>query len=185
MRIRNGHFLWMVLVLLGLAGCKREERQFRTDPAQASLNNRYQLTGLVPNSPTNQIGAAAPSTFESDYQENAYQLSQGQMLYDNFNCNTCHAHGGGDIGPPLNDNKWIYGYEPQQIYASIADGRPKGMLAFGSRLNENQLWELVAYVRSLSGLAPKTVAAGRSDHMQMTQPPNSIENPPPKNAYVP
>ena len=177
--------LLIIVFLVATGGCKREKRQFRTEPAHASLNSGIQLTGLVPNSASNHVGADAPASFECDYQENAYQLNQGQSLYENFNCNTCHAHGGGDIGPPLNDSKWIYGYEPQQIFASIVDGRPKGMPAFGPRLNENQVWELVAYVRSLSGLAPKTIAAGRSDHMQTTEPPNSIQNSPPKNAFTP
>ena len=175
----------MLLLLAGAVGCKREKRQFRTEPAHASVVSGIQLTGLVPNSPSNSVGERARASFETEYQENAYQLSQGQSLYNNFNCNTCHAHGGGDIGPALNDNKWIYGYEPQQIFASIAQGRPKGMPAFGPRLNESQVWEIVAYVRSLSGLAPKTIASGRDDHMQMTLPPNSIANPPPKNAFMP
>ena len=140
---------------------------------------------LVPNAPTNQSGAVAPKSFYDDYGNNSYQLGQGQTLYENYNCNTCHAHGGGDIGPPLKDNKWIYGYEPQQIFASIAQGRPKGMPAFGSRLTENQIWELVAYVRSLSGLTPKTIAPGRDEHMQTGPAPNSIKNPPPENAFAP
>jgi cytochrome c oxidase cbb3-type subunit 3 len=184
MKIHGRHFLIVALLVVSV-GCKREQREFRTQPARASLNAGIQLTGLVPNSPSNQIGVSAPLSFESDYQENAYQLSQGQTLYANFNCNTCHAHGGGDIGPPLNDSKWIYGFEPQQVFASIVDGRPKGMPAFGSRLNENQVWELVAYARSLSGLAPKTIAPGRSDEMQTAEPPNSIENASPRNAFTP
>ena len=34
---------------------------------------------------------------------------RGRRLYDAFNCVGCHAHGGGGIGPPLMDDKWIYG----------------------------------------------------------------------------
>ena len=29
------------------------------------------------------------------------------------------------------DDKWIYGYEPEQIFATISQGRPNGMPAFG------------------------------------------------------
>ena len=51
---------------------------------------------------------------------------------------------------------------------TIAEGRPNGMPSFGGVLREQQLWQLTAYVRSLSGLVPKDAASGRSDHMQVT-----------------
>ena len=35
------------------------------------------------------------------------------------------------MGPPLMDDKWIYGYEPEQVFATIVEGRPNGMPAFG------------------------------------------------------
>ena len=43
-------------------------------------------------------------------------------------------------------------------------------------LPDYQLWQLVAYVRSLSGLAPSNAAPGRSDHMSGAAPEN--ERPP-------
>jgi cytochrome c oxidase cbb3-type subunit 3 len=179
------HKIIFLACLCALVGCKREQRETRVVPPLADDSTTIQLTDLVPGSPTNQAGAGVPESFLENYENNSYQLSQGQTLYQNYNCNTCHAHGGGDIGPPLLDNKWIYGSEPQQIFASIVQGRPKGMPAFGPRLNANQTWELVVYIRSLSGLTPKTIASGRDDHMQTGPAPNSIGNPPPKNAYAP
>src|SRR5204862_1075855 len=88
----------------------------------------------------------------NEYEENAYALSEGQHLYDYFNCVGCHAHGGGGMGPALMDDKWIYGYNPGQIFASIVQGRPNGMPAFRDRIVDYQVWQLAAYVRSLSGL---------------------------------
>ena len=41
--------------------------------------------------------------------------------------------GGGGIGPPLMDDRWIYGSAPENIYASIVQGRPNGMPAWGGR----------------------------------------------------
>jgi len=140
----------------------------------ASPLTAVQTTDLQP-------GISTPEPTSNDYEKKSYQLSEGQRLYENFNCVGCHAHGGGDIGPPLSDSKWIYGYQPQQVFASIVQGRPKGMPAFGSRLNENQVWELVAYVRSLSGHASKTAVSGRDEHMQIGAPPNSVKPEQPKN----
>jgi len=74
------------------------------------------------------------------------------------------------MGPPLMDDKWIYGSAPANIFATIVEGRPNGMPAFGGKLANDQVWRLVAYVRSLSGLVHQDAASGRSDHMQVKKP---------------
>jgi cytochrome c oxidase cbb3-type subunit 3 len=174
---------WILFCLVAaLAGCEREKREFHVMPPMAELVSTVQLSDLVPGSPASPSPASVPQSASNEYENNAYHLSEGQTLYENFNCVTCHAHGGGDIGPPLNDDKWIYGYEPQQVYASIVQGRQKGMPAFGTRLNQKQVWELAAYVRSLSGLTPRAASPARTDHMQTGPPPNSIEKAKPKNS---
>ncbi len=119
------------------------------------------------------------------YQDNAYAISQGQKLFSDFNCVGCHAHGGGDIGPPLSDDKWIYGSDPIQIYASIVEGRPNGMPSFRQRISEDQIWQLVAYVRSLGGVAPASASPGRDDHMKTAPPPSSGKPQPPKDSSLP
>jgi cytochrome c oxidase cbb3-type subunit 3 len=87
-----------------------------------------------------------------------------------FNCVGCHAHGGGGIGPALMDGSWNYGSAPEQVHESIVQGRPNGMPAFGGKISDRQLWQLVAFVRSMSGLAPKDAAPQRSDHMSVKPP---------------
>lgn len=74
---------------------------------------------------------------------------------------SCHFHGGGGIGPPLMDDLWIYGSEPENIFATIVQSRPNGMPSFGGKIPEFQVWQLAAYVRSLSGLTPKDSRNGR------------------------
>ena len=58
------------------------------------------------------------------------------------------------MGPPLMDDEWIYGSEPENIFATIVEGRPNGMPSFRGRIPDYQVWQLVAYVRSMSGLCP-------------------------------
>jgi cytochrome c oxidase cbb3-type subunit 3 len=99
------------------------------------------------------------------YSENAWAISEGKRLYTWFNCVGCHGNGGGGMGPPLMDAEWIYGSEPENIYATIVSGRPNGMPAFGAKLPEQQVWQLVAYVRSLGRLTRKDVRPGRNDNM--------------------
>jgi cytochrome c oxidase cbb3-type subunit 3 len=81
--------------------------------------------------------------------------------------------GGGGMGPALMDDKWRYGSESQNIFATIMDGRPNGMPAFRGRISDEQAWQLVAYVRSMSGWVAKDVAPGRTDGLSVMEPENA------------
>jgi cytochrome c oxidase cbb3-type subunit 3 len=65
------------------------------------------------------------------------------------------------------DDEWIYGSEPENIFATIIEGRPNGMPSFRGRIGNQQVWQIVAYVRSLSGLTPMDARTTRYDHMQI------------------
>lgn len=86
------------------------------------------------------------------YEGNLAAINEGKRLYNQFNCVGCHAAGGGAIGPALMDKKWLYGSDPQAIFNTIAEGRPRGMPGFRDKIPENDMWKIVAYVRSLGGL---------------------------------
>jgi cytochrome c oxidase cbb3-type subunit III len=83
------------------------------------------------------------------------------------------------------DAKWIYGNRPDQVFATIVEGRPNGMPSFRGKLPDNQVWQLAAYVRSLSGQVPKDAAPGRNDNMQVKEPENSKEREHPNDASLP
>jgi cytochrome c oxidase cbb3-type subunit 3 len=77
-------------------------------------------------------------------------LAEGRRLFIQFNCYGCHGgRAGGGMGPSLRDADWIYGSSPANIYSSISQGRAKGMPAWSTRVPERQIWQLVAYIRSL------------------------------------
>jgi cytochrome c oxidase cbb3-type subunit 3 len=150
------------LALLG-AACDREARPFQSAPPSAMRPE------MVPQTPL-QVGPKRASAQQSPYQKNAWGLGEGKRYFTQYNCSGCHANGGGGIGPALMDDEWIYGYEPDLIYETIVQGRPNGMPAFGGRIPDNQVWQLVAYVLSMSGQSPIDAAPGRSDHMQTRTP---------------
>ncbi len=76
---------------------------------------------------------------------------RGMRAFAAFNCVGCHmGNGGGGMGPALSAGNFIYGREPQNIYLTIVQGRPKGMPAWGSVLPNDTVWDLVAYIRNLS-----------------------------------
>jgi cytochrome c oxidase cbb3-type subunit 3 len=77
-------------------------------------------------------------------------LAEGRRLFDWYNCSGCHGgHGGGGMAPSLRDPVWLYGNSDAHIFASIAEGRSKGMPAWGTKIPEDQIWKLVAYIKSM------------------------------------
>src|SRR5689334_151281 len=181
--MRQTFILSLAVVLLATA-CKREERRFREPTPSSTASNGVTMSGLHPANPTE--GTVPPDwPVNNAYEQSAYAVSQGQKLFDQYNCSGCHAHGGGGIGPPLLDQVWIYGAQPQNIFMTIVEGRPNGMPSFRGKIPDQQVWELVAYVRSLSGLAPKDAAPSRSDHMAGKPPESSTPRQTPKNSGVP
>lgn len=154
--------LWLVVcALLVLASCRREERRFEEAPSAAKPPMAVTVSQLHPGSSPPLTASQAP------YDDNAFAVSEGKRLYQWFNCVGCHSQGGGGMGPALMDDQWIYGSDPQNIFATIVEGRPNGMPSFGGRVPTQQVWQLVSYVRSLSGQLRKDVEPGRSDHMMV------------------
>jgi len=170
----------VILIAIGvLISCEREERGFRVEPPQADRINSKRMTTLQPGEPIPQQAVV------NEYEENAFALGEGKRLFSQMNCVGCHANGGGSIGPALMDAKWIYGSQPDQIFATIVEGRPNGMPSFHGKLPDYQVWQLAAYVRSLSGQVPKDAAPGRNDNMQVKEPENSKDREKPNDASLP
>lgn len=99
-------------------------------------------------------GAGAPvwekTGVGKDYDGNEQAVQAGRQLYAAMNCVGCHANGGGGMGPALMDDAWIYGSSIEHIVATIREGRPNGMPSFRGRIPDEQIWQIAAYVRSLS-----------------------------------
>jgi cytochrome c oxidase cbb3-type subunit 3 len=85
------------------------------------------------------------------YENNPVALQEGRRLFVWFNCSGCHGgHAGGGMGPTLRDPaQFKYGNDPAHIFASIAEGRSKGMPSWGTKIPEDQIWKLAAYIKSL------------------------------------
>jgi len=147
---------------VSLAACGQETRDFREIPPATSAAGAVRESDLQPG------GIVVTESTTTKYANNAYALSAGKKLYNQMNCVGCHFHGGGGIGPALMDDQWIYGSDPSQIFSTIVEGRPNGMPSFKSKLTNQQVWQLVAYVRSLSGLDGSTVSSSRDDHMYLS-----------------
>jgi cytochrome c oxidase cbb3-type subunit 3 len=162
MCLRSPARLIALAALAVAGGCDREERHSRGKPLGETIPASARLASLTEDSPTDARAAA--------YEGNAYAIAQGLRLYTWMNCVGCHHHGGGGMGPPLMDGEWRYGGRIDQIAASIYEGRPRGMPAWKDRLTEQQIWQLAAYVRTLSGQERKDAVTARADSISNTPP---------------
>jgi cytochrome c oxidase cbb3-type subunit 3 len=169
----------VLLAALTLAACEREARRFEPPVGKAITPPPIRMSAVQP------AAIDTTTTLAPHYEVNAYSLAEGKRLFDWYNCNGCHANGGGDKGPALMDDTWIYGSEPSNIYATIVEGRPNGMPSFGGHIPDNEIWELVAYVRSMSGLVPKDAAPSRNDDIQAKKSENRLLPQPPQSSGVP
>ncbi|HYC48899.1 MAG TPA: c-type cytochrome [Burkholderiales bacterium] len=166
----------MSCACLLLVSCEREARRFQ-QPAPTAATPQ-----AVPGSDIRAGAQPLTKATPNPAEQNAYAVAQGKRLFVWYNCVGCHAHGGGGSGPALMDDKWLYGAEPVNVYRTIVEGRPNGMPAFGTVIPESQVWQLVAYVRSMSGLLRPDVAPGRDDDLAAVPPESRREPAVPKTA---
>lgn len=178
-RNRTVSWAFVTAFVLAFIACEREERGFRVKTPDSNRIASKRLTDLQAGQTT------ATPELTNEYEKNAYALSEGKRLFQQMNCSGCHLHGGGGIGPALMDDKWIYGSQPDQIFSTIVEGRPNGMPSFRGKLPDYEVWQIAAYVRSLSGQAPKDAAPGRDDNMQVGPPENSTHRQPQRSTGSP
>jgi cytochrome c oxidase cbb3-type subunit 3 len=161
--------------LVVLAGCERENRNLaggaETGPSSVAVS---ELRPGPPSPPPPEDPRAQA------YEGNATHIANGQRDFQQFNCAGCHFNGGGGIGPALMDDKWRYGSRIDQVYASIAQGRPNGMPSFKGVIPDEQIWELAAYVVALSGNGDKLAEPSRTEDMRTIPPLNNLDRQPPK-----
>ena len=112
--------------------------------ATGTMPPMFTAVGPVPGPPTNPPRRANP------YHDHRGAVAEGRELFIRFNCSGCHGgRAGGGMGPSLRDVVWRYGDADAQVFSSINEGRDQGMPAWGTKITEDQIWKLVAYVQSL------------------------------------
>src|SRR5437763_13149219 len=150
-----------VACILALTSCQREKRQARPAPIRTAVFGE-----AARESPIEPGGSLPHQQPSNPYDQSAYAISEGQRLVNWYNCSGCHANGGGGMGPPLVKKEWIYGGEPGNLFDTIVKGRPNGMPTWGGRIPEYQVWQIVAYVKSINQEQPLDTLAPRADTME-------------------
>ncbi len=138
--------------LLALAGCTGHAQ-----PTVAAGQSTQQ--GVIDTALTPGVGHSLTTVDPraARFYDNPEAVTTGKRLFGQYNCSGCHSNGGGGMGPALMDDEWIYGGRLEQIHQTMIEGRPNGMPAWGGKIPDEQLWQIAAYVRSMS--LPATLAA--------------------------
>lgn len=103
------------------------------------------------NIPVGMPSRARPLALTNPFEGDRNAVATGARIFVAYNCIDCHgADGSGAMGPSFQDGRWRFGGSASAVFESIYQGRPEGMPSWGGRISEEQIWMLVAYVRSLA-----------------------------------
>ncbi len=143
--------LWYLLPCLAIAGAGVAATN---DARQAATPVRADTLRFVAHDdyiPVGMPSRARPLSLTNPFEGNRSAIATGGRIFVAYNCVDCHgADGSGAMGPSFQDGRWRFGGSPAEVFESIYQGRPEGMPAWGGRISEEQIWMLVAYVRSVA-----------------------------------
>ncbi len=107
-------------------------------PAHAGIGDEADIT-------------AAPKNDGNPYTDDTAAVAEGKSLWGSAGCYSCHggkAEGG--LGPSLTDDDWVYTPTDKTLFKAISQGRPgTNMVGWSKDLSDEQIWKLIAYIRSL------------------------------------
>lgn len=131
----------VILFAISLAGCQEQSADTAVTGATPAIS--------VPIGPPPGPIPIAPQN-DNPFRD-AVARENGRKLFVRFNCSGCHGgHGGGGMGPSLRDPVWLYGNSDAHVFDSIAQGRGQGMPSWAAMIPQEQIWQLVAYVKTLN-----------------------------------
>lgn len=99
--------------------------------------------------PAAAAGAPAAQELKNPFEGNGAAVKEGEKLFDE-RCADCHGSDAmGGAGPDLTDGTWIYGGSDGDLFATVSGGRKGGMPSWKGQLKDEEIWKVIAYVRSL------------------------------------
>lgn len=91
--------------------------------------------------------ASAQGFMKNPFEGDPQAIEEGKLLFAR-KCIFCHGSDGAK-GPNLFDDKWYWGGSDKAVYTMITMGRQfTTMGAFYTVLNGDQIWKIMAYIRS-------------------------------------
>jgi mono/diheme cytochrome c family protein len=118
-------------------------------------------------------------------------LAQGRNLYLRTTCQECHDMDGralkasdmAEAADLTDPRSWLWGKTDGHIFLAIREGTEGQMPGFKEKLNDDQIWHLVNYIRSIGpkALKPPIVKAEPEEEIAAEEPapldPEKLKNP--------
>ena len=141
----------IALVSLAVSSCSNSGAQTQQQPSYTDGADGLRIVNHSENIGAGFPASGAPLELRNPYEGKKDAIATGGKLFVAYNCLDCHgADGAGAMGPSFQDGRWHFGGSPGDVFESIYQGRPDGMPAWGTRISNDQIWMLTAYVRSLA-----------------------------------
>lgn len=82
---------------------------------------------------------------------NPVAMQEGRSLYILNGCSACHGvMGGGGMGITLSDDVWKFGSNDEALFKLIKGEIPESIMPkVWTGLEDDQVWKIIAYIRSL------------------------------------
>lgn len=93
----------------------------------------------------------AQSLDKNPYAGDEEAIAEGETLYVDTGCYACHGRKAeGAVGPSLVDDEWVRRPTDKTLFAVIANGRRgTNMVGWKDHLTEDQIWRVLAWIRSI------------------------------------
>jgi cytochrome c553 len=116
-------------------------------------------------------------------------VKEGRRLYMANGCSGCHGLlGGGGMGKPILDDTWVFGSDDETLYKLTKGQIPQQtMPKSGAGLPDEQVWKILAYVRSLYKGDPSLINWGLTPSPSPAPSPSAspLPSPPPRHSSHP
>jgi len=108
-------------------------------------------------------------------------VKEGRRLYMANGCSGCHGlMGGGGMGKSILDDTWVFGSDDETLYKLTKGQIPQQtMPKSATGLSDEQVWKILAYVRSLYKGDPSLINWGSKPSASLAPSPSVSPSPSP------
>jgi cytochrome c oxidase cbb3-type subunit 3 len=104
----------------------------------------WSFSGTVP-----AVEAPADTVVKNPFEGKPEAIKEGEKIFD-AKCQDCHMDGTGGAGSNLTDDEWTYGGSDAKVFETISGGRKGGMPSWKSELSAEEIWKVIAFIRSIA-----------------------------------
>jgi cytochrome c(L) len=143
---RSSWCLAAVILVIALWQSRAPAIQEAQKPVQGA-----QAQSQQPQAPAAAVAQGASVAKRNPFTGNEEAIKEGRTIYLQSGCSGCHGMGGGGMGPALLDDEWKWGGDDETLFKLIRGDLPQQTMpaVFGKVLTEEQVWKIIAWIRSI------------------------------------